>query len=361
MPQAGVTASIHFARTGAFYIALKRAADRALSERGLPAHGGSRILVKASFIVALLVCSYVGLLFWAEAWWEVMVTAFLLSQAIVLVGFNLMHDGGHGAFSSRVWVNRIMGRFLDLIGGSATLWRVKHGVLHHSYTNLIELDDDLDTKGLLRLHPSQPFRWHHRYQVLYALPLYSLLSIHWVISDFSEFFGRRVGRHVQTKRHGLRETLLFLVFKLNFFLLALGLPLAFHPWQGVLAVLLSVQLLVGFTISLVFQLAHVVDIVDMPAANPSTGRVADEWAVHQLRTTADFAAGNRWVSWYCGGLNLQVVHHLFSRVSHVRYPHLVGVVQKTCGEFGLRYRSYPTVRSAVLGHLRQLAALGRPT
>lgn len=351
--------AIRFARAGALQEALKRGANAALSQRGLAVHGGTRILLKALFILALLVCSYAALLFWAEAWWEVALAAGLLSQAVVLVGFNVMHDGGHGAFSRHTWVNRLTGRSLDLIGGSATLWKVKHSFLHHTYTNLDDFDDDIDTKGLLRLHSSQPLKHHHRYQALYALPLYSLLSIHWVISDFSEFFSGRVGRHVQPRGHGLRDTLTFLGFKLNFLLLALGLPLALHPWQNVLIVLLAVQLVVGFTISLVFQLAHVVDVVDMPVPEAGTRGMAEDWAAHQLRTTADFATGNHLVSWYCGGLNRQVVHHLFAGVSHVRYAHLVPVVQQTCGQFGVRYRSYPSVLAAVRGHLRQLAALGR--
>jgi linoleoyl-CoA desaturase len=359
MSQTRAMPAVRFARAGALQDALKRGADSALSERGLAEHGGTRILVKALFILALLVGSYAALLCWARAWWEVALTAGLLSQAIVLVGFNVMHDGGHGSFSRHAWVNRLTRRSLDLIGGSATLWKVKHAMLHHTYTNLDELDDDIDTNGLLRLHTSQPLKRHHRYQVLYALPLYSLLSIHWVISDFTEFFSGRVGRHVQPRPHGLRDTLIFLGFKLNFLLLALGLPLALHPWPNVLIVLLSVQLVVGFTLSLVFQLAHVVDLVDMPAPDASTKRMTEEWAAHQLRTTADFAADNRLVSWYCGGLNRQVVHHLFAGVSHVRYRHLLPVVRQTCGQFGVRYRSYPSVFAAIRGHLRQLAALGR--
>lgn len=359
MPHAGATPAIRFARAGALHEALKRGAAAALSERGLAAHGGTRIVLKALFILALLVGSYGALLFWARAWWEVAATAGLLSQAVVLLGFNVMHDGGHGTFSRHPWLNRLTERALDLIGGSATLWRVKHSILHHTYTNLHDFDDDIDTGGLLRLHTSQPLKRYHRYQALYALPLYSLLSIHWVISDFREFFSGRVGRHVQPKRHSLRDTLIFLGFKLNFVLLALGLPLALHPWQNVLIVALAVQLVIGFTLSLVFQLAHIVDVVDLPAPDASTPRIAEDWATHQLRTTADFATGNQLVSWYCGGLNRQVVHHLFAGVSHVRYAHLLPVVQQTCRQFGVRYRSYPSVLAAVRGHIRQLAALGR--
>lgn len=353
-------ASLHFAQTSPLGRALRTGAQRALQEKNLPTDGGGELMRKALFIFALLISSYIALVFWAETWWQVTLSAFFLSQAIVLVGFNVMHDAGHSSFSKRDWVNRLMGRSLDLIGGSLTLWHVKHSILHHTYTNLAELDDDLETKGVLRLHESQPYRAHHRYQAFYALPLYGLLSIHWILSDFLEFFGERIGRYKPKQRPSTRDTLVFLGFKLNYLVLALGLPLWLHSWSNVLVVALGIQLIVGFTIALVFQLAHVVDVVDMPEVNEGTRRLEDDWATHQLRTTADFAADNRFVSWYCGGLNMQVEHHLFSRISHVRYRHLRPVVESVCKEHGVRYRSYPSVLSAVRGHLRRLSALAQP-
>jgi len=126
----------------------------------------------------------------------------------------------------------------------------------------------------------------------------------------------------------------------------------------VLPTFLAIQLVVGFTIALVFQLAHVVDIVDFPEA---TGpRVENEWMIHQLQTTANFATGSRFVSWYCGGLNRQVEHHLFASISHVHYKHLEPAVEQTCREFNVAHRSYPTVFAAVRGHLSMLSQLARP-
>jgi linoleoyl-CoA desaturase len=180
------------------------------------------------------------------------------------------------------------------------------------------------------------------------------------LSDFLEFFGQRIGRYRPKQRPTMRDTLVFLGFKLNYFVLALGLPLWLHSWSNVLVVAFGIQLIVGFTIALVFQLAHVVDAVEMPEVDAGTRRLEEDWATHQLRTTADFAADNRFVSWYCGGLNMQVEHHLFSRISHVRYQHLRPVVEAACREYGVRYRSYPSVLSAVRGHLRRLSALAQP-
>lgn len=349
---------IRFAHATSFSATLRQRVDEALTQRELPRHGGMRMLRKAIFILSLLAVSYAGLLFWAQQVWQVVLCAFFVSQAIVLIGFNIMHDAGHGAFSRHGWLNRAMARSLDLIGGSIDVWRVKHHVLHHTFTNINGYDDDLDVGVLMRLHPSQPFRAWHRYQAFYAFPLYSLLSMHWVLSDFFEFFSGRVGRQgnkVPTKG----KRLLFLAFKLNYFVLGLGLPMLFHPAWGVLLTFFAIQLVVGFTISLVFQMAHVVDIVDFP--EPAGPCLENEWMIHQLCTTANFATNSRFISWYCGGLNRQVQHHLFAPISHVHYEHIEPAVVQTCREFKVPLRSYPTLLGAVRGHLNMLSRLARPS
>jgi linoleoyl-CoA desaturase len=348
---------IRFAHATSFSATLKQRVEETLTQRALPRHGGPRVVLKAASILATLAVSYVGLVFWATSLWQVVLCAFLVSQAIVLIGFNIMHDAGHGAFSRHGWLNRAMARSLDLIGGSIDVWRVKHHVLHHTYTNINAFDDDLDVGVWMRLHPSQPWRPWHRYQAFYAFPLYSLLSMHWVISDIFEFFSGSIGRQgnkVPTKG----KTALFVAFKLNFFVLGLLVPMLFHGAWSVIVTFMAIQLVVGFTIALVFQLAHVVDIVDFPEV--SGPRVETEWMIHQLQTTANFASGNRFVSWYCGGLNRQVEHHLFAAISHVHYKHLEPAVEQTCLEFNVPHRSYPTVFAAVRGHLSMLSQLARP-
>jgi linoleoyl-CoA desaturase len=276
----------------------------------------------------------------------------------VLVGFGVMHDAGHGAFSDRRWVNRLFARGLDLIGGNQTLWRTKHGVLHHTYTNLEGLDDDLEGGAHLRMHPDQPRRGWHRFQALYAFPLYSLLALHWVLSDFTEYFGGRIGAR-RVARPTLGDAVVFLAFKAFWVTLAFVVPLSRHPVEHVLPLFFFVILTVGFCLALVFQLAHVVDAVELPSADRL--RCADEeWIVHQLRTTADFGTGSRLLTWYTGGLNHQVIHHLFPKIAHVRYPLVRDVVEGFCREKGLPYHRYPSLLAAVRGHLRRLHSLGRP-
>lgn len=344
-----------FAPPSGFYATLRDRVRTELVVHGRPEHGGHRIVIKTLAVSVLLLGSYALLVGWASAWWQVAILATLLASAIAMVGFNVMHDAGHGAFSKRGLVNRVMGFALDFVGGSIRLWRYKHGVLHHSYPNLAGYDDDLETGGLLRLHPSQPWRPHQRLQMIYALPMYSLLAFHWIIGDFVEFFRARVGGHRVAKPKS-RDTALFLAFKLHFVGWGLVVPLFLHQWWIVVITFVAIMLVVGITTSVVFQLAHVCEQADSPAP----GDPLEEWAVHQLRTTVDFAPRHRFWGLVLGGLNHQVVHHLFPRISHVHYARLQPIIAQTCADFGLRYRCYPTIWSAVAAHFRQLRTLAQP-
>jgi linoleoyl-CoA desaturase len=84
-----------------------------------------------------------------------------------------------------------------------------------------------------------------------------------------------------------------------------------------------------------------------------------DWATHQVTTTVDFARGNRVLSWYLGGLNFQVEHHLFPRICHLHYPALSPIVEATCRAHGVRYTAQPSLRAAVGANVRWLRALGR--
>ncbi len=348
--------AVNFSRPDEFHRTLYSRVRSHLRENGIPRTGGFRIALKMVVIFALFVSSYYTLVFLSESVWVTITATFLLSQAIVLIGFNIMHDAGHGSFSKKKWVNKVLGLSLDLIGGNQWIWGFKHGVLHHTYTNLESLDDDLDSRGFIRTHPDQPWRPYHRYQAIYALPLYGLLYLLWFFDDFTEFFGRNVGGH-PLKSPTWQQTVLLFVFKTNFVTWALVVPMIMHTWYVVLLVFMCVQVVVGLTLAIVFQLAHVVDGVSMPSLPEDRISVGEQWGVHQISTTANFAVNNPFVRWYVGGLNFQIEHHLFANISHVRYPQIQPIVHRTCREFGVRYQCYPTVRSAVRAHVRQLVAM----
>ena len=111
-------------------------------------------------------------------------------------------------------------------------------------------------------------------------------------------------------------------------------------------------------LALVFQLAHVVEHAEFEAAGIEPKLIENEWAAHQVKTTANFAPKNRFINWYVGGLNFQVEHHLFPRISHIHYPAISTIVKETCEQFNLPYNTYPTMSESIASHFRMMKKLG---
>ena len=152
-----------------------------------------------------------------------------------------------------------------------------------------------------------------------------------------------------------------------------GGKVAFAGWAFVLPLLLGHGLLdvlgiyaiamgtAGIWLSLVFQLAHCVEEAEFPTLPEGEIRLAQPWVEHQLATTVDFAPDSRVLTWYLGGLNFQVEHHLFQRISHVHYPALSRIVRETCAAHGVYHRQHRTVGGAIASRARHLRNLGRKT
>jgi linoleoyl-CoA desaturase len=274
------------------------------------------------------------------------------------VGFNIQHDANHGAFTARRWWNRLTAWSLDLVGGSSYVWRFKHNVLHHQFTNVDGVDDDLEAGPWLRLRPEQPRHWWHRFQHLYMWPLYVFLPLKWQwFDDFYCLITGRLGRQA-VPRPRLGSLLGMLAGKALFFGWALVLPLILHPTLPVLLVYAFVCLLMGIVLGTVFQLAHCLEEAAFVPCPAGGARLPQPWAEHQLATTVDFSPRNRVLTWYLGGLNFQVEHHLFPRISHVHYPALESVVRRICDEYGVEHRSHHSVWSALRSHIRHMRRMG---
>ena len=352
---------VSFPVRGEFNKTLKGRVEQYFAERGLSKTGNWRMLLKTAIILGSLATSYVLLVFFSASLLMAVITALVISQIFVLIGFNIMHDGNHGSYSKSKRLNRLMSFTIDLIGGNHLLWRQKHNILHHTYTNIDELDDDLKSAGLLRLSPDQKLRPWHRFQHLYAFPVYSLLTLSWVIyTDFKKFFSGRIGSYKLRKMSASEGTLFFLT-KIFYFVYMIGIPLLFHPVLYVLIAFVVIHLVAGLTFSVTFQLAHTLEGNTFPIPDHDTGGIDNEWAIHQVETTANFAPGNSLAAWYLGGLNFQIEHHLFPEICHMHYPQISKIVKETCRDFSIAYVSYPTVRSAIAGHYRFLRTLGRNT
>jgi linoleoyl-CoA desaturase len=338
---------------------LRHRIDLYFTNTGLGRRDCPRMYLKTATILGWLLSSYVLLVFFAASWWLALPLAFSLGLAMAAVGFNIQHDGGHQAYSERDWINRLMARSLDLLGGSSYFWARKHNVMHHSHTNITGHDDDIDLGLFGRLSPHQKRLPYHRFQHVYLWALYGFLPIKWqVYDDFHDWAVGRIGNRRFERPKGW-DLAIFLGGKLIFFSLAIAVPLLLHTWWAVLLLYLAASFVQGVTLSVVFQLAHCVEGTAFPLPRQDTGRMATGWAEHQVESTVDFARGNRLLSWFIGGLNFQIEHHLFPRICHVHYAAIAPIVEATCGDFGLRYAAHDTFRAGVASHYRWLRRMGR--
>lgn len=276
------------------------------------------------------------------------------------IGMGIMHDAIHGAYSKNKKINKLMGYTINLIGASDEVWRIQHNVLHHSFTNIEEHDDDINAPFFLRFSPHTKRNFLHKYQHLYAWFFYGFSTISWITSkDFvrlKRYYKMGLIKDKKAYNKSLRKIILW---KSVYYIYALILPLiltSFSPLSVLLA-FITMHFVTGLSISLVFQTAHVTPDAAYPIPD-NEGNLEFNRLEHQLQTTCNFSPNSKVLAWLIGGLTNQIEHHLFPNISHVHYKKIAPIVKETAEEFGLPYYSNGNFFSAVYKHFKMLKMFG---
>ncbi len=345
-----------------FFPTVRKRVDAYFKENNLSKNANGEMYFKTFFFLGGMVLLYGLIISGNFNAWQMLGLAGLLGVFQAFIGFNVTHDAIHGSYSSNRLLNKGLGLLFNVIGGNAYMWSVTHNVVHHTYTNIPEHDEDLDVApGLVRLSPEEKLTKAMRYQHFYAFPLYGLASLSWVLrKDYIKFFKEKIGQ-TDNSNHPPIEYFNLFFFKAVNYTLFMVLPLVLLPitwWQFVLG-FLFMHMMFGLVLGLVFQLAHVVEDVAFPTPTaPPDYSLEDAWADHQMKTTANFARKNRLANFLCGGLNFQIEHHLFPSVCHVHYFKISKIVKETAEEFGLPYIENETFGGALQSHYRMLKKFG---
>jgi linoleoyl-CoA desaturase len=347
-------------KNAVFFSSLKASVDDYFKQRNLRKTGNWLLYTKTLTLIPAAVAIYIVLLFVSMPVALTIVMGGALGFLMACIGFNVMHDANHGSYSSKKWVNNTLGLSINALGGNNFIWKQKHNIIHHTYTNVDGVDDDIAKSPFIRMCRTQVWKPMHKIQHLYTPFLYAVSSLLWILfQDFEKYFKRRVNTTVLSKMSG-NDHFVFWFSKAMYVLFYIVLPVLLMGWQGWLVFFLSMHIGLGFVLAIVFQLAHVVEETEFEAAGINeTKMIENEWAVHQVKTTANFSPGNKIVSWFAGGLNYQIEHHLFPRISHVHYPALSKIVEEKCKAFNLPYNSIPTMAKAVYSHFRFIKELGQ--
>src|SRR5882724_77335 len=265
-----------------FHSELKKGISEYFKNKNKATTGNFKLFFKAILLITALLSVYTHLVFFTPpAVWAIL-ECILLGCITAAIGFNIMHDGAHGSFSRYKWINNLASNFANFLGASQHMWKMKHNVIHHTYTNIHGVDDDIEARPLLRLCDEQPRYKIHKYQHFYFWAAYSLLYIFWIfVTDYKKYFSGKIGSTLLRKMT-LKEHLFFWFYKLAHAFIFVALPIymvGFTPW---LIGFLSMSLVTGFVLSIVFQLAHTVAHTHFPLPDEATGKMEDEWAIHQI-------------------------------------------------------------------------------
>ena len=344
---------------------LKKRVRDYFKENNISKHANAEMVLKTISMLAIYLVPFILMLTGVITnMWLITLCWIVMGIGMAGIGMGVMHDANHGAYSKNETLNKIIGKVIVLVGGYAANWKIQHNILHHSYTNIEGLDEDISAPGgLLRFSPNCELKKVHRFQYLYAWFFYGLLTVSWSTNkDFVQI--------MRYKKLGLTETqnikfgkliAELIIDKLVYYAVIVALPIIFMDitwWQTILMIVMM-HFVAGLILSTIFQLAHVIPETNFPVANDEN-TIANNWTVHQLETTGNFAPKNRFINWFVGGLNYQVEHHLFPNICHVHYRKISEIVQKTTREFGIRYNMEPSFFKALSNHVHMLKVLGRP-
>ncbi|MFZ2906187.1 MAG: acyl-CoA desaturase [Cyclobacteriaceae bacterium] len=356
--------TLKFARGQAeFFTTLTQRVNAYFTSNKIERTANSEMVIKTIFMFTLFLVPYLLMITGMfSSMWAFYGLYFVMGLGTAGIGLSVMHDANHGAYSSKPWVNNFLGLSLNVIGGHAFNWKVQHNVLHHTYTNVHDVDEDISPRGVIRMAPGTPWKAMHQWQHLYAWFFYGLLTFVWIVfKDYSRLNRYHREGLVKKQKASIRQEWLVMLFSKVFYTgYIIVLPIIILPiaWWHVLLGFLLMQYVAGFILAIIFQPAHVIEGTEYPVPDQE-GNLENNWAIHQLHTTTNFGHRHRLFSWYVGGLNYQVEHHLFPNICHVHYRKIAGIVEETAKEFGLPYKSKETFAQAIVAHTRLLKELGK--
>jgi linoleoyl-CoA desaturase len=345
-----------------FSSAVRQRVDQYFRDSGLPRRGGREIRTKTVVLFALYVGSYLLLL---SNWFTpggTLLVALAFGALNVLLVFNVAHDAAHNALFDNRRLNRLLTYTFNLVGANAYLWDITHNQIHHAYPNVGDYDGDIHQQApLIRVSPTVPRRWYHRFQPFYAPLAYMTYSLYLVfVKDYQDIgiLPKKGSRLLQGRHHSRWRYLEFLVWKAAYYGLTVVVPFLVLDvtWAQFLVGFLIVHAFMSLLLSVVLVPVHMVDEAPFDTVTDE-GTIEEGWFIHVFKNTIDYARRSRLANLLFGGLNTHLVHHLFPSVCHVHYIALSDILEETAGEYDVPYRAV-TMPQAVASHFRLLARMG---
>jgi linoleoyl-CoA desaturase len=335
-----------------FFATLSQRVNQYFKDNNISKQANGEMVVKTIFMIALYFTPYILMLTGVlKGNAQLFAGALVMGLGMAGIGLSIMHDANHGSYSSNQKLNNFLGLTLNLVGGHSLNWKIQHNVLHHTYTNVHDADEDISPRGILRMAPGSTWKPMHKFQHIYAWLFYGLLTFVWITAkDFSRLIRyQKEGLLERQKASPVKEWIILLLTKVIYVAYICIIPMyvlniGFGTW---FVGFLAMHYISGFILAIIFQPAHVVDGTVYPEPDPQ-GNLENNWAIHQLQTTTNFAPASKWFTWYVGGLNFQIEHHLFTNISHVHYKKIAPIVEEAARQYGIPYNLKSNLKPILL-------------
>ena len=344
----------------AFYKELTENIEKYFTEKGIEKTGNSTMLFKIFLYFGLDILFYI-LMMKSSTPAEFYAYYLLMGLSVLLTAFNISHDAAHGvAVKSKFWNKVLFSLSFNLQGNNAYVWGKNHNESHHLYTNVEGSDIDVLNNPLFRMTATQPAKWFHRYQYIYAPVLYLFYSLNWFFMRDTLMLFNYSSRTISIKIP-LNEIIKLIFFKFFYIAYMIVLPAILLPFGW--GVVLWAFLLNHFMVSIIFigvlGVSHLSDYVAHPTPDENR-KLSMSWPKLQMCTSVDYNPASVFFNWTLGGFNAHALHHLLPNISHVHYLDILPIFRDTAKKHGIKYMEMPYAAS-LASHFRFLKQMGAET
>lgn len=345
-------------RSDEFWKTLQDRVKRHFISQGLSTHANFAMKIKIVAVLLLFIAPVLLIYFSTLPLIAKWGLCFIAGLGMAAIGLCISHQAVHGAISGNPTTNRFLGMTFNLLGVSDYLWKIKHNVSHHAFTNIYEMDEALKEGDIIRMSTDVSRKSIHRFQHWYTPIVYALFTIFWTFAlDFEKLARYNRDGRVTKSSHSAKEIFIFWSTKIYYILVCFIIPYYFLHFQlsQILIGFFTMHITASLIITHVLQVEHLFDEVSLPKVDQGNAQVS--WVLSQLEGTSNFKT-NAVFDWFVGGSNYQIEHHLFPRICAIHYPAISEIVRNTAEEYGYRYKRHASFTEAIRSHYKFLKQLG---
>lgn len=201
----------------------------------------------------------------------------------------------------------------------------------------------------------------HAFQHFWMLPI---LSFYWLSSILSPEF--ITAEQLSVKEHSdvnFRNSYLKAARPVTWALRAFYVactcasPFFHHTWGTALLHIWYMSVVESLALAIPFALSHNFEDSERdPIAESRVNGKPVDWYKSQVETSSTY--GGAWAGYLTGGLNFQIEHHCFPRMSSAWYPYIQPAVREVCKKHNVRYAYYPTFFSNWFSTVKYISDAG---